>query len=338
MSWPNDIAGSTVQRAVNAQAHWAIEHSGTQAIAAWQRERLTELVQWLLNHVPWWRAHLGAQVRLDDWERLPTLSRYALRSMVAANGPAAVPPYHGELVPFHPAGPPGSLARFFTSAFSQTLVDHAFYADHRRQGRNPYASQACISDDIPAHNGTHLEVNPSLDNGTGVQILRALNQFTKLEHLRWLQDQKPAYLTTPPGWLEQALDLALAQGLSLPDVRQVMTYGAAVTISLRSKVRQQLGASVRHRYTSLECGPLAFQCPRSDDHLHVAVGNALLEVVDPSDTPAPEGTSGRVLVTALHQYATPLVRHDIGDTAALHSICPGCGLAVPSLSQLVQSA
>jgi hypothetical protein len=43
-----------------------------------------------------------------------------------------------------------------------------------------------------------------------------------------------------------------------------------------------------------------------------------------------------VLVTALHQYATPMVRHDIGDSAAMHARCPGCGLEMPTLSQLRQ--
>jgi phenylacetate-CoA ligase len=66
--------------------------------------------------------------------------------------------------------------------------------------------------------------------------------------------------------------------------------------------------------------------------------------VDDSGKPIPpsgdadHAQSGRVLVTALHQYATPMVRHDIGDTAALHTQCPGCNLEVPTLSQLRQGA
>jgi phenylacetate-CoA ligase len=160
--------------------------------------------------------------------------------------------------------------------------------------------------------------------------------------VRWLQETRLTYLTVTPQVLDDLLDEARSLRLKLPEVRQILTYGAQVSDKLRSKARKQLGASVRHRYTCLECGPLAYQCPRSDDHFHVAVGNVLLEVVDDSgkvlapSADAEHAQTGRVLVTALHQYATPMVRHDIGDSAALHSRCPGCGLEVPSLSQLRQ--
>ena len=332
-----DIPGSSVQRAVNAHAHLALERSGNTTIAQWQAHRLLELVQWLLQRVPWWRERLGPRFHLRDWASVPVLSRYTLRSMVSTRGSAAVPDHHGAVTPYFLAGPPGSPARFFTSAFSQTLVDHAFYADHRRQGRNPYAIQACISEDIPAHDGSHISIAASLETGTGIQNLRAYGLFKKAEHLLWLGYVQPAFLTTSPGWLEDALDDTHSQGIALAEVHQILTYGEAVPASLRSKARKQLGASVRHRYTCLECGPLAFQCPRNDDYFHVAVANALLEIVTDSAQVLPEGVPGRVLVTALHQYATPLVRHDIGDSAALHSQCPGCGLAAPTLSQLIQN-
>ena len=328
MNWPTEIPAGTAQQVSDAQAQLALERSGSAAIAAWQTQRVAELVQWLLDQVPWWRERLGPKVDLNDWAQLPVLSRFELRQMVAMHGCAAVPAHHGEAVPYYLAGPPGGAVRFYTSRFNQRMVDHAFYADHQRQGRNPYAHHACLTDDLPLHTGPHLAVAASLESGHGPQSLRKLDLFTTQDHVRWLQGVNPTYLTTTPQWLEAALDLAQSQPLALPEIRHVLTFGAAVPSSLRRKVRTQLGGSVRHRYTCLECGPLAFQCPRSDDYFHVAVGNVLLEV-------AP---TGAVLVTALHQYATPLLRHDIGDTATLHPQCPGCSTAVPTLSNLTQNA
>ena len=342
MTWPTNAPAATVQRVADAQAHLALERSGNETIAAWQTQRLTELVQWLLNNVPWWQAWLGQQVNLSQWETVPILTRLDLRKMVAVQGAAPVPEHHGAVSPYFLAGPPGGVVRFFTTAFNQRMVDHAFYADHQRHSRNPYATQGCIADDIPLHEGKHIAVPPSLEDGCGPQLLRQLQLFTKLQHLRWLQETRLTYLTVTPQVLDDLLDEARSLRLKLPEVRQILTYGAQVSDKLRSKARKQLGASVRHRYTCLECGPLAYQCPRSDDHFHVAVGNVLLEVVDDSgkvlapSADAEHAHSGRVLVTALHQYATPMVRHDIGDSAALHSRCPGCGLEVPSLSQLRQ--
>ncbi len=343
MSWPTKLPAATAHLVSDVQAQLSLEHSGIAVIAAWQTQRIAELVQWLLDHVPWWRERLGAQVNLGDWESLPVLSRFELQKMVALNGPAHVPDHHGSISPYHPAGPPGVPARFYTSSFNQRMLEHAFYADNQRQGRNPYAGQACISDDIPLHAGTHIAVEPSLDNGSGPQALRLLNLFTTSEHLQWLRELRPTYLTATSQWLAMALDEARKQRLVLPEIRQLLSYGGTVSTSLRNKARNQLGASIRHRYTCLECGPLAFQCPRSDDYFHVAVGNVLLEVVDDAGkrrtAQGDDGTAqdGRVLVTALHQYASPLLRHDIGDRAVLHAHCPGCALDAPTLSRLRQN-
>lgn len=344
MNWPRTVDGSTVQRVVDAQAFLALEHSSRATIAQWQTRQLNDLLLWLRGHVPWWRERLACgPVPSGDWTGLPILTRFDLWQMLALHGAAAVPDHHGTVESHQLAAEAAGAGRFFISAFAQRLANHAFYADHQRQGRNPFLPQACIADDVPLHSGEHLLMEASLPNGLGRQALRNLGLFSKSQHLEWIGRTQPDYLTVRPDWFEAALVHAVADKIPLPEIRQLLTFGATATDSLRRKARRWLGASVRHRYTNPLCGPLAFQCPRSDDYLHVAVGSVKLEVVDAAGTAlaaAPPGTSahvGRVLVTALHQYATPLVRFDTGDHAALHEGCPGCGLEVPALSALRQN-
>lgn len=341
--WPHAVDGPAVQRVVDTQALLALEQSPRDVILAWQTEHLTNLIQWLLDQVPPWRQRLGPRVDLDAWERVPILSRFLLHHMAQALGAASVPRHHGAIAPVTGgADHPGS-SRYFISAFAQRLVNHAFHADHQRQGRNPFLTQACISDDVPLHSEEHIAVEASQTQGLGRQALRNFGLFSKAQHMQWIAAQRPDYLTVRPDWFEVALVHAVANKEPLPEIRQLLTFGATATDSLRRKARKWLGASVRHRYTCPPCGPLAFQCPQSDDYHHVAVGNVRLEVVDeagrllPLATPTLAPKVGRVLVTALHQYATPLVRYDTGDHAALHDGCPGCGLAVPALSDLRQN-
>ena len=193
------------------------------------------------------------------------------------------------------------------------------------------------------HSEEHLAIEASLAHGVGRQALRNFGLFSKAQHLQWIAAQRPDYLTVRPDWFEVALVHAAANKESLPEIRQLLTFGATATDSLRRKARKWLGASVRHRYTCPPSGPLAFQCPQSDTYHHVAVSNVRLEIVDEAGRLLPmagKGATpqvGRVLVTALHQYATPLLRYDTGDHAALHDGCPGCGLAVPALSALRQN-
>ena len=346
MSWPNEVGGAAVQRVVDVQAVLALEHSDRDTITAWQTLQLKQLIQWLLDRVPVWRERLGDSVNLADWERIPVLSRFELHHMIELHGAAAVPAHHGQVSQTN-AGAVGSVGagsnRSFTSEFAQRLVNHAFYADHQRQGRNPFLSHASISDDLPVHRGEHLISEASLIHGVGPQWLRNLGLFSKSQHMQWIAQQQPVYLTVRPDWFEVALVHAAANKEPLPEIRQILTFGATATDSLRRKARKGLGASVRHRYTSPQCGPLAFQCPHSDDYHHVAVSNVKLEIVDEAGQTlamargAGAAQAGRVLITALHQYATPLLRYDSGDRAALHDGCPACGLAIPTLSALRQN-
>lgn len=346
MTWPNDVAGAAIQRVVDTQAFLALEGAGLDQIAQWQSLQLNALVRWVLEHAPWWHTRLGTATDAEHWPSLPILSHLEMRSMVAQYGTVPVPVDHGAVSAMqHHGGQTGGGrgAQYFVSAFAQRLTNHAVYADHQRQGRNPFLPHACIAVDLPLHSGEHLLTEASLVHGHGPQALRNLELFTEQQHMRWIARHQPVYLTVRPDWFEVALVQAVANQEPLPHIRQLLTFGASPTDKLRRKARQWLGASVRHRYTCPECGPLAFQCPRSDAHHHVAVGNVKLEIVDmagellpltgPNSTPTP----GRVLVTALHQYAIPLLRYDTGDVAALHAGCPGCGLAVPTLSALRQN-
>src|SRR5262249_43266614 len=80
-------------------------------------------------------------------------------------------------------------------------------------------------------------------------------------------------------------------------------------------------------------GPIAYECSKSSGHFHVVHSNVIVEC-DDSVTVSFNGVSlGRLLVTHLHSYATPLIRYDIGDFAKLESQCP-CGHDGPSISNV----
>jgi len=65
------------------------------------------------------------------------------------------------------------------------------------------------------------------------------------------------------------------------------------------------------------------------EHYHVQSENLLIEILDQSGAPCGPGEAGRVVVTTLHNFATPLIRYDIGDYAQPGVPCPcGRGLAV----------
>ena len=86
-------------------------------------------------------------------------------------------------------------------------------------------------------------------------------------------------------------------------------------------------------YSSQEVGYIALECPTGESY-HVQAENVLVEVLDDQDRPCSPGDVGRVVVTALHNFATPLLRYDIGDYAEVGAPCP-CGRGLPALRRIM---
>jgi phenylacetate-CoA ligase len=96
---------------------------------------------------------------------------------------------------------------------------------------------------------------------------------------------------------------------------------------------KKIGIPVQSTYSCSEVGPIAVECTIYSGYYHVAHSNVILEV-DESLTAEVDGMIlGRVLITHLHSYATPLIRYDVGDFALLKSSCP-CGHDGSTLSHI----
>ncbi|MDX1946410.1 MAG: hypothetical protein SFU86_13500, partial [Pirellulaceae bacterium] len=60
----------------------------------------------------------------------------------------------------------------------------------------------------------------------------------------------------------------------------------------------------------------------------------ILEVLDEAGNPCRPGETGRVVITALHNYLTPFVRYEIMDSATVGPAnCP-CGRGLPLLTKI----
>ncbi len=65
----------------------------------------------------------------------------------------------------------------------------------------------------------------------------------------------------------------------------------------------------------------------------MAHSNVIVECDEKLTTTFDGEVVGRLLVTHLHSYATPLIRYDIGDFGKLHDQCP-CGHDGPTISHI----
>jgi len=68
--------------------------------------------------------------------------------------------------------------------------------------------------------------------------------------------------------------------------------------------------------------------------MHIQSENVLVEILDARDQPCAPGQTGRLVITCLHNFATPLIRYEIGDHATVGPPCP-CGRGLPVLAEIL---
>lgn len=338
--WPREMPAALLQRWVDVQAILALEAGDARMHARFHQRMLSALLDHTMRHSPWWRARLATVLArpaqgtaLAD---LPVLERADLARQVETEGALPVPASHGEVRLHSTSGSSGMPLRFHVTDRGSRMNAHQYEADDERQGRSrqwPRATLNTRAEPHPDRPHHHRPAQPAL--GEAGEYLRYWHHADARGHALWLGTLGVELLSVAPILLEELLDVYEAEpDLPRPRLRQVLTYAETVTPALRERAAAVTGAQIRDRYSCEEAGPLAFQCPRDPRRYHVAVGHVLLEVVDDAGRPCAPGEPGHVLVTALHQWATPMIRYALGDIAALHPGC-SCGARVPSLSQLL---
>ena len=110
------------------------------------------------------------------------------------------------------------------------------------------------------------------------------------------------------------------------------TRGTGIVSGLRTDARRVFGVDVVDNYSSQEGGIMAIQCPEAGTY-HVAE-HILIEVVDTDGHPCAPGETGRILMTDLINYATPLIRYEIGDYAEVGAPCP-CGRPLATIRRFL---
>jgi phenylacetate-CoA ligase len=128
----------------------------------------------------------------------------------------------------------------------------------------------------------------------------------------------------------QAMDLDPKRDLKL---RSAVVGAEMLPESLRKRLEDNLGITVRQAYGTVLLGCLGYEC-REGRGLHVPA-DVLLEVVDPkTGRPVEPGAAGEVVATSFNP-AFPMIRLATGDLSQLSlETCP-CGRTGPMLKRIL---
>lgn len=318
----------------------AIETGAREARERWQQKQLENLLRHAVARSPFWRNRIGTKkitdIRLSD---LPILSRSDLSNQVASEGSLLAHDGAVRAVKHATSGSSGRPVEFFVSEMNQQYtyvrstaqffiegLDLSFNRTHLRTVYDRMKS-GFIAEKIPGWLGP---LNAVFKTGSNKEIayLRP-NRDALLEELA---KDSIGYLISAPRLIETLFYDHDVSFLSDHGTKLFIPIAERTSKNLRDKFAA-VGIPVRSNYSSEEIGYIGAECVHHPDIYHVAESNVIIEI-DHGDNVLVHGNRlGRVLVTHLHSYATPLVRYDIGDFAMLSAACR-CGHNGPALSSV----
>lgn len=336
IEWPaiTDVASSQL-----LSLAWQLEQSqwwSPDKLRAHQQVQLRALLAHALT-VPHYEQSLFG-ISAEQWTRIPILTR----DQVIAAGDRLLskhyPSNHGntaEVMTSRTSGTPVRVrstdaVNLFWKAI--TLRDHAW---HRRDLDAKLATIRYTGDDAKPPDGTRSKCwGPATATLAPEAPLSRLSvASTTDEQVAWLLREDPAYLIVYPTVLDAIARTLRTLGKKLPSLREVRTVSEALSEETRSLCRDVLGAPLVDMYSAQEVGYIALQCP-SGTHYHVQSESVLVEILRDDGSPCTAGETGRVIVTDLHNFATPLIRYDLGDYAEVGAPC-ACGRGLPVLTRIV---
>jgi phenylacetate-CoA ligase len=313
-------------------------------LLAQQLRQLEMLLKHARATVPYYQECLpavaaGAQLTSEAWRDLPLLTRRDVQSAGDALVSRAVPAQFGRVTPTQSSGSTGEPVKLHKTAVDQlfweaiTLRDHAW---HRRDLSGKLAAIRVFPHDtvVPAE-GVLVDDWGAPTNKvyvTGPLAVLSLATDVTLQ-AQWLKRHDPDYLLTYATNLSALIAHFSARGEVLPKLREVRTVGETVTPALRAACRENWGVPLVDLYSSQEVGYIALQCPRSENY-HVMSETVLVEVLDRNGRPCEPGEIGRLVVSSLHNFATPLIRYELRDYAEVGAPC-ACGRGLPTLARIL---
>lgn len=146
-----------------------------------------------------------------------------------------------------------------------------------------------------------------------------------------LADARPVWVYGYVSMLVEFARFCLDAHLDLTafGIRAVVTTSEALSTSDRAVIGQAFGAPVFNEYGCGEVGAILYECERGS--LHLMAENLFVELVPDPTEDHPD--AHRLLVTDLHNRATPIIRYDIADRVVPRAEC-ACGRGLPAFSEV----
>lgn len=195
----------------------------------------------------------------------------------------------------------------------------------------PGACAVLVLNDNP-HRTPLEQVHPALSFSRIRRLILGTDEREDSNTLRSAARERPQLLYGRPRSLLRLARAAERTGERLVP-QAVLSSGDNLHPDERARIQAVFQAPVYNAYASLECGFVAMECS-AHGGLHVLPGRAVVEVLPGGGgAPSPTG-AGELVVTALENWAMPMVRYRTGDHATVAAGRCTCGFEGATLTHL----
>jgi phenylacetate-CoA ligase len=308
----------------------------------WPAEKLQahqlSQIQNVIDHaqatVPLYRKRLApfagwgpGLLTMERIREIPILEREEVQAAGKRLHARRLPPGHTPTAPVKTSGSSGKPVEVLSTPVTGIMLNALTMRGHLWHQRDLSAKSLTFR--RPRRGGRPGRWAPLPHTGPSVVIDPSLPTSVLFEH--FLRED-PAYLQSHPFIILGLAQLSAETGRKPGNLRQVRIYGETLDPWVRNYCRNVWGVPVVENYSAEEFGTIAQQCSETEN-LHVQSENVLVEVLDDQDRPCKPGQSGRVVATSLLNYATPLIRYELGDIVEVGEACP-CGRGLPVLRRV----
>ena len=327
----NDLANIT---AINL-----IENGPREARERWQNRQLTNLLRHAQAHSKFWRQRMPSRmINHGIMKYLPIQSRDDIATQVKLDGSLVARDGKTPVSSYASTGSTGTPVKVYV------CPENGYYNGIRSVAQyfinNLSLDENCVLI-IPAASLARLEKGSSASTLTDswAGSLRKVFRSGSAKTIVHTYDDDALInelLKDPVGYLISAnryIDVLMHNG----GTDLIKRLGIKLWLHSYDyrdpeivKALDSIGVPSLSNYSAGEIGPIAFECSKCQGYFHIVHTNVIVEC-DKQVTASFNGASlGRLLVTHLHSYATPLIRYDVGDFAQLENQCP-CGHDGPTI-------
>ncbi len=312
-------------------------------LMAYQMAQCSALLVHAAKTSPFYRRRLGTTPfdpkrpltpeRIRD---LPILTRVEIQEAGDSLNSTALPKGHGRTTEVQTSGSTGRPISVLTSEWALAVWYALSVRDNLWQNRNLSLRHAEITyfPEIPkarTPEGASAPGWAGMEKSGPAFLMDGIVPVHK--QLDWLQRVRPGYLLTYPTNLAALAELSLEKNVKLDSLVHARTKGETLSPNQRALAREAWGVAVCDIYSSQEVGCMALQAPGAEHYL-VQSEAVYLEILDDSGEPCSPGEVGRVVATAFHNLATPLIRYEVGDYAEVGPPAP-CGRGLTVLTRIL---